>query len=106
MKSLVAVISTIIISVILIFCLSWAGIEWYRYFAPKQEDAKREVFEATKSYNQGMVQQLSRYRLQYLSTEDNTTKAAIKSTIQHQYADFDVNKLQGELKTFTQEMLK
>lgn len=105
MKVLTA-LGAIVISVVLIFCLSWAGIEWYKYFAPKQEDAKREVFEATKSYNQGMVQQLSRYRLQYLSAEDSTAKAAIKSTIQHQYADFDVNKLQGELKTFAQEMLK
>jgi len=49
---------------------------------------RREVFEQTKSYRQGMVQELSYYYLEYQKAEDNH-KRAIASVVQQCYADFD-----------------
>src|SRR5271157_1542722 len=38
----------------------------YRYFAPKQEQVRREVFEQSKAYNDGMIQELRTMQLDYI----------------------------------------
>ena len=55
---------------------------------PLREDAKREVFENTQSYVHGKVQTLAKLKLEY-DKADNVGKAAIRSVIVNQFAEFD-----------------
>lgn len=82
--------------------LELVGVEWTRFIGEKKEDARREVFEETKSYNQGKIQDLAKYYQEYQSASTEEDRAAIKSYIQMQFADFDIENLstQPTLSTF------
>ncbi len=85
--------------VVLIVAFSFGGLYWYRLMAPKWENARREVFEETRSYNQGKIQQLAKYRHEYMAG-DAAVKTVIASTIRHQFADYNVENLPPELQSF------
>ena len=88
---------------LLAFGVRWGSLQYNKYFAVQEEDVRREVFKATRSYNQGMVQQLSKYRLEYLEKqrEDDVEGAkAIASTIRHQFSEYNHEQLPAELSNF------
>ncbi len=87
----------------LAFVLELGGLQWKRFFAPKHEDVRREVFKATRSYNEGKIQQLAKYKFEYEKADDSG-KMIIKSTIQHMFADFNCKEMPYGLKTFLTEM--
>ena len=90
----------ILVVVIAIGCLlSLGGVIWYRFIEPKREAARRVVFEETRSYNQGKIQQLAKYREEY-QRADADEKAVIASTIKHQFADFQIDHLPEGLQVF------
>ena len=73
----------------------------YRYFAPKTEQVRREVFEQSKAYNQGMVQELQNMQFEYVKAEPEH-KNALASIILHRVADYPQDKLPADLRTFIQ----
>ena len=86
--------------VIAFFVVGLVGLEYYSFFAPKYRNVERKVFENTKSYVQGIQQDLGKYYLEYQNgTQDK--KDAIKATIQMRFAEVDSSKLQSaQLRTF------
>ena len=93
-----------VLALVLIVGLTFGVLYHYKFFAPKFEDARREVFENTRSFNQAKVQELSKYRLEYLCTEELVEKDAIASTIRHRFADYDGSNLPSELNSFLKEI--
>ena len=93
-----------LVIVIAVSCLlSLGGVYWYAFIGPKKEAARRKVFEETRSYNQGKVQQLAKYREEW-SRSDETGKSVIQGTIKHQFADFKSENLPKELRHFLTTM--
>ncbi len=39
----------------------------YKFFAPRQEAVRRQVFETSRAFNQGMVQELQNMQFEYLA---------------------------------------
>ena len=103
-KGLMYAIGAIVIIFILMFVSNSLDLISYKFFAPKREAVRREVFEETKSYNQGKVQDLVRYRLEYLQAESSEDKEAIASTIRMMFADYDENTLEPVLRDFLKEI--
>lgn len=94
-----------IVSIVLLlsaaFGLEWAGLKWEGFFGPRWGAVRREVFKQTRSYNEGMEQQLIKLRLEYLRADSEEVKRAIASTIRHQFADYDESLLDSaELRAF------
>lgn len=93
--------------IIAILALTWLfqGNDFflYRTFAPKYEATRRQVFENTKSYNQGMIQQLSDMEFQYVQA-DSAHKLALRSIILHEAADYDVDRLPPDLRAFIESL--
>jgi hypothetical protein len=92
-----------------LFALMWIvqGNDFfmYKFFAPKYEDARREVFENTQSYVEGKRQDLVKYRLEYMRAKTDEEKSALKYTIVQEFANFDETKLpDGELRSFLYQM--
>jgi hypothetical protein len=85
-----------------IIALSFFALYHYGFFAPKFENARRSVFESTRSYNQAKIQELAKYRLEYLKVDENG-KAAIAATIMHRFADYDDKRLPSELRNFLEK---
>ncbi len=70
----------------------------YKWFAPKYEQVRRETFEQSKAYNQGMIQELENLCLEY-GKADPEHKAAIASVVRHRYADFDDARVPSHLQS-------
>ena len=75
----------------------------YKFFAPRQEAVRRQVFEQSKAYNQGMVQELQNMQFEYIKAEP-AHKAALASIILHRAADYDVNQMPADLRAFIQDL--
>jgi hypothetical protein len=94
--------------IVLVFGMIWLiqGNDFFMYkvFAPKMEQVRRETFEQSKAYRQGMVQELNNMRFEYLKTTDENSKEAMASIILHRVADFDENAMPNDLRQFIQEL--
>ena len=100
-------IGTGLLVIVCIFAFMWIvqGQDFfmYKFWAPKYEDVRRETFENTKSYKQGMVQELENMQFEYVKA-DSAHQDALASIILHRAADFDEAKLPTELRAFIQKL--
>lgn len=97
-------IGGIALVLVVVFGISWAfeGNDFfiYKVFAPKRAAVERQVFEETKSYNDGMAQELQNMQRQYL-TATPEQKQALGSIIAHRTANYDLDHLNDQdLKAF------
>lgn len=92
-----------VIGLVAILALTWAvqgnSFFLYKTFAPKQEQVRREVFEQSKAYRQGMIQELENMHAQYV-TASPEHQAALASIILHRAADVDESIMPANLKAF------
>lgn len=105
MKKGLLVLGSFIAIMVLLLGLQLAGVEWYKFIEPKKENAKREVFENTQSFNEGKIQDLARYYAEYLKDTTAVDKEAIKTVIQSQFSYFDTDKIDNfKLRQFLIDM--
>ncbi len=102
-KAIGAVILIVIGLTIITFLATGADLAMFKFWAPKYENARREVFEQTKSYNQAKLQELAKFKLEY-DRGNYEDKAALKSVIVHKFADYDVSRLPHQLQLFVEEI--
>ena len=98
--------------IVLFAIIAILGVPWiimgnnfflYQFFAPKNEAVRRQTFEETKSYNQGMVQELQNMQFEYVKA-DPAHKDALKSIILHRAADYPEDKMPSDLRFFIQSL--
>lgn len=87
--------------------LSWGftfnDLAMLHFFAPKYEAVRRETFEQSKAYNQGMIQELQNMEFQYEQASPEH-KAALRSIILHRAADYPANAMPSDLYNFVQNL--
>ena len=74
-----------------------------KVFSPKMEAVRRETFEESKAYNDGMAQELDAMRFDYLKAKPEQ-QAALASVILHRAAAYDVAKLPPDLRAFVEKL--
>jgi hypothetical protein len=104
MKYAGAVILVIVIALGATWLLQGNNFFLYKFFAPKYEQVRRQVFEQTKSYNQGMVQELENMEFKYAETKDAEAKAALASVILHRAADCPEESMPPDLRSFVHKL--
>jgi hypothetical protein len=77
---------------LLIFVTGLANLGYYAFFAPKKENIRREVFEQTKSYVHGKVQELAKHYAEYQKGNADD-QAALREVIRMNFASFDANNI-------------
>lgn len=91
----------------LLLGLSWIfqGNDFFMYkvFGLKYENTRREIFEQSKAYNQGVIQELQNMQFEYIKA-DEAHKNALASIILHRSADYDVDRLPADLRAFINEL--
>jgi hypothetical protein len=101
-----------IIGVTLLSIVGFLGLMWlvqgnhfflYKAFAPRYEQVRRETFEESKAYRQGMVQEIQAMRFQYLQADENH-RQALASVILHRVADFDEQAMPHDLRAFIYDL--
>jgi hypothetical protein len=77
---------------VLAFMLELFGLGMFAFFEPKKENIRREIFENTKSFTHGIIQDLGKYYQEY---QEGTSeeKETIRSVIQMRFPNFDAEKI-------------
>lgn len=88
-------LSLLFLVAILVFAATGFNFATFKFWAPRIENAKREVFLNTKSYNEGVISDLQRYYEDYNRASSDTDKAAIRSYINMRFANFDDSKIEN-----------
>lgn len=87
----------------LILGLSWVftGNDFflYKFFAPKEEQVRHDVFKNSQAYNDGMANELQDLQIQY-SKGTPEVKQIIASDVVHRAASYDTNRLPFNLQQF------
>ena len=87
----------------LIFFIGEFSLQMQSFFSPRHEQVRRNTFEQSKAYNQGMIQELQNMQFQY-EQADESHKAALASIILHRAADYDQDRLPPDLYAFIQQL--
>ena len=90
----------------IILCLDYGSVLWQSVIAPKREAVRREVWENTRSFSEGKLQELIRYYHQFNQAETREDKAAIASIVRLSFADTEHIEMKQELKQFINTCFK
>jgi len=100
-KIVLSYIGGIILLVMLSFGTGLINLEYKKFFKPKLENVERSVFEETKSYTHGKIQDLAKYYEEYNKDTTIEDKESIKSLIKLNFAEFNADKIKAhKLKIF------
>jgi len=102
-KIVFAVIAAVVGLIIIGNLFTGLDLMQYAFWAPKYAKVKREVFEQTKSYQQGMIQDLRKSHEEYVLV-DSVGKKALATIILHRVADFPEEDLPSDLRSWISEL--
>lgn len=104
-KAVMATIGLIAVFAGIIWGLFYFDVFTQGHFQPKYEAVRRKTFETSKSYNQGMMQELQNMQFQYEQASPEH-KDALASIILHRAADYPDSELQknSDLYSFIQKL--
>lgn len=95
-------------ALVLVFGIAWVvqGNQFFmhKYFAPKEEAVRRETFEQSKAYNEGMLQDLRKAQLEHARAKTSEEKLAVGSYVLGQVAGYDESKLPADLRQFISQL--
>ncbi len=103
MKRIGIAIAGLLLFLGLIWLLQGNDFFLYKVFAPKYEQVRRETFEESKAYRQGMIQELQNMQFEYVKA-DSAHKSALASIILHRAADFPEEDMPVDLRTFIRSL--
>lgn len=98
-----AVIVGCLVGVVILFAATGSDFFMYKWFAPRQEAVRREVFEQSKAYNEGMAQEIESAQMEYVRATPEQ-KASLGSIILHKVAGYDVSKLPPDTQAFITQL--
>lgn len=76
----------------------------HEYFGVRYANADREIFKNTVTYNEGVLDDLAKYKFQYDTAEDDVERAAIADLVRSRFANFDKSKIENkDLKEFLED---
>lgn len=107
MREVMTWVAGIALALAVLLGITWAvqGNDFFLYktFAPMYEQVRRETFEQSKAYNQGMVQELQNMQFEYEKASPES-QPALRKIILHRAADYDEARLPVDLRTFIQRL--
>ena len=96
-----------IMTVLFMFMLGWLALGnqffMFKFFAPKVEQVRRETFEQSKAYRQGMIQELNNLHVDYIKATPDQ-KLGLMTIILHKAADVPPDTLTPDLNAFLSDL--
>jgi hypothetical protein len=96
-----------VLGLVIVLGLTWLiqGNDFfmYKFFGIKYENVRREIFEQSQAYNQGMVQELDNMMFEYQKA-DKEHKAALGSIFLRRASYYGIDKLPSDLRQFANEL--
>jgi hypothetical protein len=107
-RILAVVLCVVIVAYVIGFFVTGGDLIIYRVFAPRYENAKRNVFEQTQSYVDGKIAYLSTLRLDYESAKAQPgaeiRRESLRRLIVTEAAQVDNAKLPDDLRVFVSDL--
>lgn len=105
MKVVGAVIGVLVGIVALTWMVQGNDFFMYKYFGPKYEQQRREIFEQSRAFNQGMVQELQNMQFNYVKATPEQ-KDALASIILHRSSGYNLEDsiVPGDLRSFVEQL--
>lgn len=94
-----AIVAAIAASTALAWVLAFNNLVFTSFFAPKQEQIRRDVFEQSKAYRDGVIQELYSLRVEYMRA-DPSIQPALASAIRHKSAGLPKDVIPADLALF------
>lgn len=104
MKAIGFGLAGLIALIALSFGMGVVDLGFKSFFGVRHENIKREIFEESKSHVHGTIKNLSRLRLEYKTSKDESHRAALKEMILMESSSFGTNKLPYGLQTFIRSL--
>lgn len=93
-----------ILALLLVGSLVYFGPDIKQYFGTRYASADREIFENSKPFIHGSVENLNRLRLEYQTAENQNHKDAIRLMVVSQTANLDLNQIPNDLKLWVKSL--
>ncbi len=105
MKTVGAIIGILVLILGLTWVLQGNDFFLYKYFGPKYEQTRRQIFEQSRAFNQGMVQELQNMQFEYIKASPEHKKA-LASIILHRAAGYNLNDpiVPADLSSFIEQL--
>lgn len=109
MKTFGAVAGTVIGVLLVVLAIGWVaqGNDFFMFkvFAPKYEQVRRETFEQSRAFNQGMVQELQNMQFEYVKAKPEQ-RDALASVILHRASGYNLDDpiVPNDLRVFIAEL--
>ena len=85
---ILAIFGSLIALSLVAFAIEGTDFFLYKTFAPSREAVRREVFEQSKAYRDGLMQELYSAQIDYAKASTPQQKQAIRSLVLHDVAGF------------------
>lgn len=91
----------IVVAVLVLSAVGTAGNFAYGYW---KANADRVIFKQSVTYNEGMLDDLAKYKYELESAEDDVEKSAIAQLVNSRFANFDESKIESyDLRKFLED---
>lgn len=96
-----------LLGLVALIALGWLftgnDLAMQKVFAPAREQVRRETFEQSKAYRDGVIQEIRAMQFEYLKADD-AHKEAMGAVIRHKLAGFPADALPSDLQQFVLEL--
>jgi len=103
MKATLAGIAAFVVVIGAVLALSFGGQEIAGWLGFRKANIEHRNFKQGRAFNEGMIQELAKLKLEYAREDNEVAKKAIAASVRHKTADMDRSKLPAELLSFVQE---
>lgn len=103
-KSILFSLVAIVVILALGFGLKYLGVLSYEFFGKEYANADREIFEESKPFIHGSIQNLYRMKLEYETAENEQHRKAIRAAVFAQTSGLDRNHLPVDLQTWMNQL--
>jgi hypothetical protein len=87
------------------FGLGWMNVGYKNTIGVAEANADRNIFKENKSYVEGMISDLAKYKYELSTEKDTIARKAIIDLIIDKFASFDIKNLENsDLKKFLQDI--
>lgn len=90
MKTVAAILGGLLVVLGLVWIFQGNDFLLYKVFAPRQEAVRRQVFETSRAFNQGMVQELQNMQFEWVKQKEPEAKSALADIILHRAAGYNM----------------
>ncbi len=79
--------------------LTYLSFQLYAFYNPKYEEVRRETYEQSRAFNEGMVRDLENLKMQY-QTAAPDQQAGLRAVILHRFSVYPTDRLPPDLQAF------